>query len=101
MAYKKCIKLRITVLNGPGKIESLIREFDNEIQVLLHTPLEDVERNAGSTVSDAIGAFREGKIEVIPGGGGQYGTVLLPGQEADVKNPFAEDIKGQKTLFDY
>ncbi len=81
--------------------ESLIKEFDNEIKVLLHTPEKDIERIAGLTVSEAIGAFREGKIEVIPGGGGQYGTVLLPGQEVNVKIAPTADGKGQKTIFDY
>jgi uncharacterized protein (TIGR00375 family) len=81
--------------------ESLINKFGNEIQLLLQTPTADIEKIAGTTVSDAIGAFREGKVKVIPGGGGQYGTVVLPGQEIEIEDTLPKDSKGQKTLFEY
>jgi PHP family Zn ribbon phosphoesterase len=46
-------------------------------------------------VIDAIKTFREGKVRVIPGGGGQYGKVELGGAAPD-KAP-----ESQKSLFDF
>ncbi|MBA3045655.1 MAG: TIGR00375 family protein [Candidatus Thermoplasmatota archaeon] len=78
--------------------QSLVDESGTEVEVLMKTPIERLTKTAGDAVANAILAFREGKITVLPGGGGKYGTVLLPGQEpaAVQKAP-----KGQKNLFDY
>ena len=80
--------------------EALVKEFDNEIQVLMHAPPEDIERIAGKTISGAILAFREGEIRVVPGGGGKYGTVILPGEE-DVTPESPKEKVGQQSIFDY
>ena len=82
--------------------EGLVNELGNEIDVLFNAPVDDVGRIAGQSVSHAIGAFREGKIRVIPGGGGQYGSVLLPGEEEPkTEKALIKDQKGQQSLFDY
>jgi uncharacterized protein (TIGR00375 family) len=81
--------------------EELIKEFGNEIEVLLNTPVSDLVGSAGEDVTKAIDAFRQGKVTVIPGGGGRYGSVLLPGQEPEGSAPPSGSSDRQKTLFDY
>jgi uncharacterized protein (TIGR00375 family) len=54
-----------------------IREFDNEINVLLNVdPCELSELNAG--VGLAVEKFRNNEIILHPGGGGMYGTFEIP-----------------------
>ncbi|MCK5024031.1 MAG: TIGR00375 family protein [Thermoplasmata archaeon] len=77
--------------------ESLVKDFDNELEVLMDAPTSMIRKVAGDMVADAIQAFRDEKIQVIPGGGGKYGSILLPGQELEV--PAAP--KGQKSIFEY
>ena len=48
-------------------------------------------------VVNAIIAFREGRVKVHPGGGGQYGRVEL----SETKNDFQNDPEPQKSLSDY
>lgn len=81
--------------------ETLIKELGDEINVLLHVPVDRIGEVAGQPIADAIGAFRNGEVTVIPGGGGRYGSVLLPGQEPEESHIIAESPKRQKTLFEY
>lgn len=53
--------------------QKLIDEFGCEIDVLINAPLDEIEGN----VSEAIKSFREGSVEIIPGGGGQYGQIIF------------------------
>ncbi len=55
----------------------LIQSFKNEINVLLVTPKEEIEKIAGEKASQAIMDFRNGSIYIEPGGGGMYGKVHL------------------------
>jgi uncharacterized protein (TIGR00375 family) len=55
----------------------LVESFKNEINVLIVTPKEEIERIAGEKVAQAIIDFREGKIYIEPGGGGMYGKAYL------------------------
>lgn len=55
----------------------LIQSFKNEINVLLVTPKEEIEKIAGEKASQAIIDFRNGSIYIEPGGGGMYGKVHL------------------------
>lgn len=81
--------------------EALVKKFDNEINVLLLTPIDSVKKIAGQQIADAISAFRNGKVTVIPGGGGRYGSVLLPGQEPKGSEVAQDSPERQKTLFEY
>ncbi|WP_455392443.1 TIGR00375 family protein [[Eubacterium] cellulosolvens] len=58
--------------------DALISEFGNEIQVLLNTNLNEIERVTNHRVANAVHAFRENKIIIHPGGGGKYGELELP-----------------------
>ena len=83
-----------------GTWEALVKGFDNELEVLMDAPTSKIRKIAGDMVADAVQAFRDDEIQIIPGGGGKYGSIVLPGQEADVPSvPKAK--KGQKSLFEY
>ncbi len=74
-----------------------------EIEVLVEADLAELE--AEPKIIEAIDAFRRGLVEVVPGGGGKYGEVRLPGWKAEEKKqpelmrPVPE--KKQKSLFDF
>jgi PHP family Zn ribbon phosphoesterase len=62
--------------------ESLLAEFGTEVNVLVDAPMVDFHTNTANShldarVIEAIKAFREGEIRVIPGGGGKYGVIEL------------------------
>ncbi|MDP3104713.1 MAG: TIGR00375 family protein [Candidatus Methanoperedens sp.] len=79
---------------GVQKIwDVLIKQYGSEVAVLVDTAVKDC--GVDERVIDAINAFREGQVRVIPGGGGQYGKVELGGA-AQVRAPEA-----QKSLFDF
>lgn len=54
--------------------QKLIDKFGNEINVLINSPLDDIQ-DIDSKIAPAIKSFRDKSINVVPGGGGQYGHV--------------------------
>lgn len=83
-----------TNTRGVRKIwDVLIKQYGSEVAVLVDSAVND--SGVDERVIDAINAFRNGGVQVIPGGGGQYGKVELGGA-APVKAPEA-----QKSLFDF
>ena len=96
--------------------EALIAEFGSEVDILVDRDLKDMSA-APEPVLEAIRAFRENKVRLIPGGGGQYGKIELPnapettgtqrkdeeedpGPESEAEAPIKK--KGaQSSLFDF
>jgi uncharacterized protein (TIGR00375 family) len=56
----------------------LIAAFGCEINVLIDADIREIAKVAIPVITDAIQAFREHKVIIIPGGGGKYGTIELP-----------------------
>jgi len=56
---------------------SLIKEFENEFNILLEVPREKLIQNLDEKFVDLILKNREGKIKVKPGFDGEYGVALL------------------------
>ncbi|MCP1714745.1 uncharacterized protein (TIGR00375 family) [Methanocalculus alkaliphilus] len=54
----------------------LIEVFDNELALLVAIPPDEI-RSVHQGVGDAVAAFREGRVTLHPGGGGQYGSFSL------------------------
>jgi uncharacterized protein (TIGR00375 family) len=84
----------------------LISKFGDEVNVLVDTDIEDISKITEERVTDAIKAFREGRVIMHPGGGGQYGHVELPDGDSDeiMENPAGEEKekrRGQTSLFEF
>jgi len=58
--------------------DELITVFGNEITVLLDADIKEVAKVTAPAITEAIQAFRDHKVIIIPGGGGKYGTIELP-----------------------
>jgi uncharacterized protein (TIGR00375 family) len=56
---------------------SLIKEFENEFNILLKVSKEKLIKNFNEKFADLILKNREGKIKVKPGFDGEYGVALL------------------------
>jgi uncharacterized protein (TIGR00375 family) len=65
-----------------------------EIDVLMEADLAEI--SAEPRVQEAIEMFRQGRVEVLPGGGGKYGEVRMAGGAAMNKQK-----REQKSLFDF
>ncbi|MBR1611013.1 MAG: phosphotransferase, partial [Methanobrevibacter sp.] len=66
-----------------GIWQKLIDNFRTEINVLINADLNDIEK-IDVDIASAIESFRNGTVDIIPGGGGQYGQILF---EKEVKKP--------------
>ena len=83
-----------TNTKGVRKIwDVLIKQYGSEVAVLVDIAI--IDSGVDERVIDAIKAFREGKVRVIPGGGGQYGKVELGFAEPE------EPSEPQKSLFEF
>ena len=63
----------------------LVSNFNSEITVLLDSNIEDIAKTTAPAITEAIEAFRQNKVIVRPGGGGQYGKIELPSDEVMTK----------------
>ncbi len=69
--------------------DSFQDEFDSEIEILTDADIEEVKevnREAGS----AVEKFREEEIVIVPGGGGEYGELIVP-SDADERERILEN----------
>ncbi len=80
-----------------GIWNTLIERYGTEVAVLVDADIKT--SGVDARVINAIIAFREGKVKVHPGGGGQYGRVELSGASKDTiqKN----NCEPQKSLLDF
>ncbi|MCL7413722.1 MAG: phosphotransferase, partial [ANME-2 cluster archaeon] len=87
--------------------EILVDRFGSEVTVLLDAELDGIE-GIEPAVIHTVNMFREGKVRVIPGGGGQYGRVELDDEimtsfvvtEQDQNTTHAEG-QPQRSLIDF
>jgi uncharacterized protein (TIGR00375 family) len=98
-----------------GIWESLLAEFGTEVNVLVDASMDDFRAssdfNLDSSVVEAIEAFREGTVSVIPGGGGKYGVIALnakgseeakeKGEEMELEEGTGRGQKRQLSLIDF
>ena len=52
-------------------------KFGSEFEVLLKTPIKEIEKEAGERVAEGIEKVRKGDIVISPGFDGQYGVVKI------------------------
>jgi uncharacterized protein (TIGR00375 family) len=80
--------------------DELIAAFGSEIAVLLDADIHEVAKVTIPAIVDAVQAFRDHKVIIIPGGGGKYGTIELPTEEQII--PISLGPKNSQTsLLDY
>lgn len=63
--------------------KSLVEKFGNEIMVLINSPLGEIEE-VDPQLTPIIEAFRDNTLLIRPGGGGNYGKILLNPSEEDI-----------------
>lgn len=78
----------------------LINSFSNEINVLLEVDIKDIARVTAPAIAEAVQAFRENKVIIKPGGGGQYGKIELPNEDNLLTVTLGPTDK-QTSLLDY
>ncbi|ASJ01281.1 TIGR00375 family protein [Thermococcus gorgonarius] len=69
--------------------ERFLREFGSEIRVLVDAPVETLAQ-VNEEVAKAVWAYREGKLIVVPGGGGKYGEIRLP---EEIRNASIDELE--------
>jgi uncharacterized protein (TIGR00375 family) len=57
--------------------DQLCQKFGSELNVLLKTPIADLEKEAGPRVAEGVDKVRRGNIVILPGFDGQYGIVKI------------------------
>ena len=71
----------------------LLEKLGNEFSMLMHTPLEDIERASSPLIKEAICRVRTGDVQIAPGFDGEYGKIRI---FEEVKR---KKRKGQVMLF--
>lgn len=72
---------------GPRTYSNLLQAFDNEIELMEKTPLEEIMRAGGKKAAAAIFNLRSERLVITPGGGGKYGRVNINRDRHD--NPYS------------
>ncbi|MBR4447292.1 TIGR00375 family protein [Methanobrevibacter sp.] len=73
----------VTTKTVQGIWQKLIDNFKTEIDVLINAELDEIKK-IDSDVALAIESFRNNTIDIVPGGGGQYGKICF---KKEVKKP--------------
>ena len=79
----------------------LVDAFGSEINVLLDVDIDEIARVTIPAITEAIQAFRENKVIIRPGGGGQYGTIELPKGNEKILTMSMGPKDTQTSLSDY
>ncbi|RLF35358.1 MAG: TIGR00375 family protein [Thermoplasmata archaeon] len=78
----------------------LVDAFGSEINVLLDVNIEEISKVTVPAITEAIQAFREKKVIIHPGGGGEYGTIELP-KTGEITSIPLKPKDTQTSLLDY
>lgn len=81
--------------------DELVTAFKSEINVLIDEDINEISKVTVPAITEAILAFREKKVIIKPGGGGQYGSVELPKKGIEFQNFFLGPKDKQTTLLEY
>jgi uncharacterized protein (TIGR00375 family) len=60
-----------------SEYEKMLKLLGPELEILLETPIEQIQSISGKTIAKAIKNMREGKVHVEPGYDGVYGKVSI------------------------
>ena len=70
-------QIPLTFIPGLGRktIDKLLNTFQTEMNILHKTSIDDLEGAVGEKLAKNITNSKEGKVEIIEGGGGVYGKI--------------------------
>jgi len=71
--------------------ETLTSQLDSEIQILLKTPIKEIEKIAGTHIAQGVSIVRSGSIAITPGYDGVYGVVKIWGDKEEKKKTDKKD----------
>ncbi len=57
---------------------AMVRAFGSEFGILLDIPTADIASSGWPGVARAIGCVREGKVAIVPGYDGEFGSISIP-----------------------
>jgi uncharacterized protein (TIGR00375 family) len=81
--------------------DELITAFGSEINVLIDVDIQEIAKVTAPAITEAIQAFREKKVIIRPGGGGQYGIIELPKKGEELVSISMGPKDKQTTLLEY
>lgn len=64
--------------------DQLTEKFGSEFEVLLKTPVDEIEKIAGNKIANGILRVRNGNIFIHPGYDGEYGVVKIEAEDESV-----------------
>ena len=71
------------------------------INVLIDVNIDEIAKVTAPAITEAIQAFREKKVIIKPGGGGQYGIIELPNKDSEAQYFYLGPKDKQTTLLEY
>jgi uncharacterized protein (TIGR00375 family) len=77
----------------------LISHFGSEFNVLLDAPAAELGRVTTGPVAEAVIKVREGKVQVLPGYDGEFGTIMISDKPAEPSKEIKKKSKKQMELF--
>ncbi len=79
--------MRATVLSEKVKIkfDEMCLEFGSELNILLKTPISEIEKKFGEKIAEGVVKVRCGDIFIDPGFDGEYGKVRIWGESSSPK----------------
>ena len=60
---------------GPKTFQKLLNAFGTEMEVIHHTPYQNLIEVVPEKLANSIIQMREGKLPIKAGGGGKYGSI--------------------------
>jgi len=75
----------------------LVRDGRSELDVLMHTPIEELKKDVDEKIAEAIIKVREGKVRVKPGFDGEYGVPVFDNSIENQKDKQEECIVKNRT----
>ena len=74
-----------TSIKVKALFDLLTAKFGSEFEILLKTPIDEIEKIAGDKLAEAILKVRNGSIFISPGYDGEYGIVRIAQNDAELE----------------
>ena len=68
---------------------------------MIDADISEIAKFTAPAITEAIQAFREKKVVIRPGGGGQYGIIELPNKDSEIQILSLGPKDKQTSLLEY